>query len=853
MNLEKLTEKEKLEELGYTPKETFLKMNQLLTNTLSDIIQKGENSDEDTYIQGALSNLAMLLAAIRGRYERNGIEFEEKDVFSYEELQKMFQNNDKMGEAYKLGLNGAQIEMIATSAASSILQGIETMLSSIPKYDPKHKSKELDKSVREILKEVKRYAETGIELGGILIGMEMERKGHLIKSEMEKLTKTEHLIKKIKRENIDKVLRPVIDMHAGIYNLPFNGNSYAFLEESGDKIDWIMTLAKMITEIKEVLTESQAAGRKTFLGATIDGQAYVHEDAESVNQFVKEKGLVSFLSESIVQDEDFKKLTDDIRSPFPDLEGKLNALGVGYELAKKISEYISINMLSRGVTGFKSVEEKDVYKILSKKIDTEDSYGKDEHSTAMKLLIERISGKKIPDFAFDSFKKEETPRSNGISGRILVTEQKKNGKSKLIYEEQKNRNLEELLEMTKAQFGKKEHEVLVTENVGVCITFDFLMGYTLTSKFKGLIEVQNEYEDLSKADKLADIIYRNQVIAHEVTHASQINSRLIWRNMVVKVAENIAETVLKWHKQGKLDYELPEGRNCFEKQTYRREMVKFLEQAAAQALGVGEAAESFRQKGLFDAVIEQGAKLREDGSFDQGHFTKVGLEKSRSAELLTGIKEAIEKNDMKLLRKLKDEAEEYGEELSTMVETMAETFGIIATQDFIRNYPDELSEERKKEYSKSIEKGIISLGLRGDDFVKIASKYEEPNESMEKELNKKGLTYRRVLTKQKDQEPVKARLIELGYNPLHTDQAYDNMQELKKRIKEHNKTSENKIGLKDVFYPLNSGRAQLDIRYRKNIPMYMKVVEKYGPQKAHELMLNAESLKDIEMTLKEGA
>lgn len=506
-------------------------------------------------------------------------------------------------------------------------------------------------------------------------------------------------------------------------------------------------------------------------------------------------------------------------------------------------------MLCRGITQFKTVQQEEIYKILAKKIDTENEDSVDKYAIAMKLLIEKLSGKKIHEFAFSYFEKEEKHSSNAISGWMLVTKKGRDGKSKIIYEDDRHRSLEELLETAKKQFTKKEHEILVTENTGVCFVFDFMMG-TITSNFRSLIEIQNAFEEISKADKLAGLVYKTAVMAHETTHASQINSRLMWRDIAVIVAAYSAEMILKWKKEGRLDYESPEGRNCFEKQTYRWEMVRFLDEIAAQALGVGEMAESCRWKGIYDAIIEKGAKLRKDGRFNHDYIAQIKLEDSKPARLVKKIREAIEKDDIKLLYRLKREADEYRKELSTMTETMAETFGIKATEEFIKNYPGKLSEKEKQEYTEALKAGIISLGIRGEKFTKIASKYKEHSPKMEKELNKKGLTYKRALTKYVDHKPVEDLLIKLGYNPLNTMQAYEDMQELERRIVKYNKTAKKNVTLKDAYYPLNNGKAQLDIRYRKNIPMYMKVVEKYGTQKAHEMMINAESLKELERLAK---
>jgi len=853
MKLEKLTEKEKVEELDYTKYDTFLEINQLLAEELGKKCERHDAGDktEDEYLEETLERLAVLIANTRGRYERNKIKFKEEDIFSYKKLQKRFPLTlTGLKKAYKFGLTGIQSEELIKNATTSMLKAIETKLSEIPNYDPKYKSKELDKSIRTTLKKVSEYAQIGTRLGKILTGMEMERKGLLVQSGMEQLTKTKDLMKKIKNEHIDKIIKPLVDMHAEIYGLPFNGNSYAFLGGSGEKIDWTVSLAKMILDYKDIITEAQVAGRKKFLSARTGGELHIQRDAEIMNKTVKEQGLAPTISDLLARDGDFERDTNQIKSPFEGLEDRLHALGLGYELSKKMSQYLSEQILCRGTTTTKNPKEQNIYKTLAKKINTEDGNCMDEYAKAMKTLLENISGKKIPDFAFSYFSKEEAPIANAISGWVLVTKKGKDGKSKIIHEDQRNISLEELLETAKKQFTKKEYEILVTENTGVCFTFDFLMGYTVTSNFKGLIEAQNNFEEVSKADKLAGLLYKTEVLAHETTHASQINSKLMWRNLAMNAATHIAKLALKWYKEGKLDCEVSEGINCFKKQTYRQELVDYLEEISAQALGLGEEAEKYRQKGIYDAIIEKGAKLRRDGNFNQEYFSKIRLENSKAADFTKRIKKALKNKSLKGLRELKRQADDYSEEISSMVETMAETFGITATKDFIKNYPQDLPEKEKQRYSKDLVDSIIGLGLRAEKFAKISSKYKEYNEKMEKELNKEGMTYRRILTKYGDSKPVTQKLMKLGYSPLNPERSYEDMQELERRVKKYNKTHKKNISMEEVYLPLNNGKAQLDIRYRKNIPIYMKVVEKYGPEKAHELMLNAESLKEIERLVK---
>lgn len=853
MNLEKLTLKEKIEKLEYTSYDTFIKINELTFDLLTKSVLltgDGEVRKLDIPMYSAATNLGLLILSINGRYKRNGINIKGDRIFTPEIIKGVFP--EELLKIFKFGLDSRGVEKRLLTATSDLIKGIETELNNLPVYKREYASKELEDSIKEGLENVKEYAGLCSGIGEILIGTEIEKTGDIIKAGMERLTHTDNLLKKIKDEKFYKIMEPVISIHSELYKLPFDGDVWPFMERTGEQIDWAMYLAKEITELRDRITDSQVAGRKKFLSIDKNGLLQIEPDSELINGNVKKYGLADTIAAMIIGMEGTSDIMYKTNAPFLELESQLKALGVPYELAKKITDHLSYNLLSRDLTGHKKIKEEERYEILAKEEKEfliEENF--DKYAEAIKIQVEKIIGKKIPDISLCYFEKEDAQYANSISSWVNVTKTNKYGKTKKIYEANPSKSIDDLMLSIEKEFPKPEYEIFVFDNTGVCFVFDQTLGYTVKVNFRSVIEAQNNFERISEADNLAGLFYKTEVMAHETTHASQIDSRLLWRNMAVHVAYYIAKLALKENKKGRLDYETPYDKSSFKrivknKRTWRKELIDELDEIAGQALGIGKFAENCRQKGVYDALIERGATIRKDGTFNSKYFSKLELEDSKPAKLIKQIREAIEKDDMKKLSRLKRKAENYNEELSTIVETMAETFGIIVTEDFIKNYPGELSEEKKQHYIDSLKARIIGQGINGETVTNIMKEYREDKEKMEEELNKKGFTYKRVLSKYHDQLPVEEVLINLDYNPLNPLEAYENMDELEKRIKKYNKTLEGRWKLKDLLYPINTGRVVIDNRYRKNIPMFLKIVDEYGAKEAHGIMLNAQSLKELE-------
>lgn len=900
MDLEKLTLKERIDKLGYTSYDTFLKMNQLIADLLEEsrlLSDEGDIQDLERHIYLAATNLGITLLSIIDKYERNGIKIRNDDVFSVGELKKAFPKN--IIKAFKIGLSSEGLGKAVLNGTSELVAAIETELTNMPEYDPKYKSEVLEESIKEGLESVKKYAGLCQRFGDILVGLGKEKEGDMVKSGMARLTETEELLKKIKDEKFSQIFKTVIDLNAGIYNLPFDGDEFTFLGRTGDDVTWAMFLANEIREAEGYITNARLTKRKKFVNTVGDGLIYLESDGEELNEKVKTNGLANTIAERIMGVDSLKYFLAKTKAPFNDLDYQLTSLGIPFELARGVSDSLSINALGRGQTKLNKIKEKDYYKILAR---TESQIGKgksiDVYAEAMKMLVENVTGKKLQDIVLSYFAKDIAHISSGISNWVNITELTKNGKIKTVKEYSSNKDVENLAGSVQKEFPDQKYDIYLSENTGVCFLFDLLVSYSPKSDFIPLVEVQNNFNDLVEADELAGLFCKTSIMTHELTHVSQVDSRLAWREMAAYLTDFVAGDALKGHKHGKLDYETMFHRSSFRKRIKKRftsldELVRLVDESVGQALGLGEFAENCRKKGSEDALAERGVVMRDDGTFNPKYFLELEWEDSKVSKLVKRVRKALEEKDIKELSKLKRKTKEYYEELSTIMETMAEAFSFIATKNFIEHHPQNLSDKEKDYYTDFLEAKIIGRGVRNQAVSDIIVKYKKRPKRMEDELNKKGFTYKRVLGKYQDQKPVEKRLLSLGYDPSNPFEAYDDMKGLKKRVKERNEVAEKKLKrrfvklgyknieevsgdieklqkriakynkdskekiyeedilktkweLKDLLYPTNNSEAVISLRYSENVPMFLRIIDKYGPYRAHDLMLNAESLKELE-------
>ena len=403
-------------------------------------------------------------------------------------------------------------------------------------------------------------------------------------------------------------------------------------------------------------------------------------------------------------------------------------------------------------------------------------------------------------------------------------------------------------------FNREEYEVYICDNVGVCFMYEEDIAQLPKSLDTTTIEARDIFRDIPGVNKTLAKIYKTAIDFHEVTHATQINSRLAWRNVCSFMLQTIADSAITDYSKNRLDCEYPDSTSIFEGKdnvkTHKDELIKTFNLTIAQALGKGKLANSIRKMGLYDGLMECGIEIDSSGDIDWDHITEIKLEESKTSQLAVKMREAIEKYDIEALKTLKGKAKDLHENQGMLLETMAEAYSIIATEEFVKNYPDKrYSESTKQKYAGLLRQRLLSQGSRAETAMNIFAEQDSMKDAeFGNRLKKHGLKYKRVINNKVDTMPVDRNLIQLGYNPIMPFEAYDDMPKLKMRIRFQNqstKSRKNKLTVNDCLYPVNKARAGIDIKYRKNIGLFLDVINHLGTQKAHKFLLNCESLSDI--------
>jgi len=855
LSLEELTEKERIDQLGYTSYDSFLSINRQIKTILEKVVEDSQNKIFDAYMYGSALNLGFALLSVKGKYERNGIKIKGKEIFSYKDLKLVLP--DLFWEDLQPSKSSDFLERRIFDAAEYLIQGIETEMSQLPIYDEDQKSKNLKKTVEKGLKNVKKYADLCAGLSDILIDLGKEKEADIIRGCMDRLSDSEGLMKKIKDKKSSNIINSIICVHSELCTLPYNGNVNPFIGKTGEQIEWAMKLTETVMQAKDSLINIENSGKKKFMNVLRSDSAYIERYVKETLEDLEKYGLADVISESIIDDDGLEDILTNTDAPFSDLETQMHSLGIPYELAIKVKDYLSANMFSRGLTGFLEMEEKECYQMLfNLKKEAPNRRGNDRYAEAIKLLVEDATGVKTNEFSLKSYNDEYVNYSDSIANWINVTKVTKKGNVKKVYEAHAHQDLESMLESLQNQFRDEKYEIYVTKPGGICFIFDYAWGYTPKTDFRTSIEIRDCFENLTKNDKTAGLIYLIQLMAHETTHAAQINSKLIWKEIAARTIETVSKVALELHKKGVLDYEVSSDsgnlkRREKNKYTNKRELIDSLDEEIGQALGIGKFAENCRKKGVYDALVDKGAVLRNDGSFNPKYFSRLELENSRMSRLAKQARAALLDGDMKKLSRIRRKAESYSEEINVIIETMADTFGLVATKKFIENYPGRMSKEKRGYYFGSLENKLVREGKDAKIIYELISDYRDDPNKMEDELNKRGFTYKKIIMRE-DQESVKADLRTLRYNPIDTLEAYDNMDRLKRRIRSHNsinKRGKKRMVLKKLLFPVNTAEAKLSLRYTENIPLFLDVVDKYGSHKAYELISDAESIKGIKKLL----
>jgi hypothetical protein len=134
--------------------------------------------------------------------------------------------------------------------------------------------------------------------------------------------------------------------------------------------------------------------------------------------------------------------------------------------------------------------------------------------------------------------------------------------------------------------------------------------------------------------------------------------------------------------------------------------------------------------------------------------------------------------------------------------------------------------------------GIIRRGLFARDFMTISSAAES-DEDLHAKLRQKGMVYRHGIESSQSDVPLRQKIASLGYHPLDPFLCYGDMAQLRRKALKAGMDPE------DLLYPINAAKAMLGVRYSSNIPLFMRVLNKYGSTRAFPLLSNVESMESV--------
>jgi hypothetical protein len=252
-----------------------------------------------------------------------------------------------------------------------------------------------------------------------------------------------------------------------------------------------------------------------------------------------------------------------------------------------------------------------------------------------------------------------------------------------------------------------------------------------------------------------------------------------------------------------------------------------------------------RQFGIHNGALKNGFKVDINDNVDFKQLRrKVNLEKSEITDMMLILKKALTAEDFEAISRLEKELKQKSEELNAITETMADTFALTAMKTFIGKLPDTRISAKKREfYYESLCAGINREGILAKTFLDIWLR-DALRPWKRRELAKRGLVYRRMISREIHQDPIRVKLMEMGYNPMDPLCAYDDMKELRRRARERG------VALKELLFPVNLSTASVGKTYCLHIPLFTEVIEKYGMKKAFKKLLKAQSMAEIEQMIK---
>ncbi len=803
-----------------------------------------DTSEVDSYLFSTSIALSLMVIATKELYRKSDLEFCEELFLDNSELESRLPTY-KFLEIRGMGRD-ADLEDLCMAAAERIVEALETLFYGLENYNPDRASTRIEKKVRSIVGIIGVYAEYGLRIAEIIDGYGQSVLAGSLAVIMKKLMDGRRLYRYLQYETHQAYcVNDLFKWHAQSKGLAFNDNVFAFAGMIGEEITVVANLAVIIKDYETIGSDLFLSDKKNLFVPL--RKSYCVEDKRDKISMKTRKAWatnrVELLGESIMEEEDHILNMMVVKSPCDGLSQKLHAFGIPYQTAKQVGDYLSFNLLDRSLSTakIKPFDRISLYKEL---------YGRgDNFAVALSEFIGRLVGKNPVDIVYKHFSgQEDASVANGV-GTIVYVYALNGNKSKKIEEYWSRFDEKRELKRAHDWYGSRGNDIYIYTNVGICLLLEEKADGYCANPERSIIETKECGHDISCIDKLAGKLFELFVDCHEMIHACQIDSRLIYRGYAASWGHFYSKWVRKAMKKGWLNIQssnqylnvlLAKG------MTLKQTIVHYLDLITIQSCGAGRLADNLRQLGIFNGMLRHGVDIDYRGNFDTKKLSsKTRLKDSAVTADLSALKKAIMEEDTVALRRLEKEFEKKEEEFHAIMETMADTFALAAMKEFIDKLPDRRyrRQERKNKYFSALYAGACRKGMIAKRFLDIWAADISHREKI-KALAKIGLIFQQTISREKHHDPVRRRLILLGYNPLDPLSAYEDMAQLRK-------TAASKgVRLRDVMYPYNLSVASIGSTYSVHIPLFMKVIERFGVKIAFKKLLESESIAQIEMMVK---
>ncbi|MBN2880490.1 hypothetical protein JXM83_00415 [Candidatus Woesearchaeota archaeon] len=593
-----------------------------LENLFSDFVKGAKKK----YLAFAGSSLAYLLLKSQRNFNHTLSNFSQDRrvdiskyiVFSVDDLKKY--SSESLFDEEKYTSPSFIFDREKLNVGNYLFQLIESDLSSIPRIDFKDSTLEFnDYAIRKI-RSISHYSEFFNKYSVFL----ESQNDFILASQLDLIPKLfldyEKVFSEFKKNESIKYMDSVLRAHA-VYNglVPSKFSSvYPFLERTGQEMQFVIDLATQAKIASDVLLSYDLSeGKKPFIYVTSDGQFKSFTSDSSLAGQTGEKKLdtistlVGAWCDSLTRVFTHKN----VYSPFNRLDEMLRYFGISDELSTKLSEKFSLEIMNRQLTGTGTVDVPnsfvDATGVVFDNMNllTVDEYRGSKFAESLKYLMENFLGKTLNDCSYRLFSSNTSHLADNIRKQINVFDTEKN--EDIVSFKRIGNNVESMLSSVSRLFPGEKYEIFQGGNSGVCTVFSIGNLFQIYVPYQSKIEVLDSFESVREIDPFSSTVVLSQIYAHETVHLAQINTPLMWKNILNSILGFVATNAKKDIEENKLDVVSSFSRESSMFHKYdetQRTRVNFYEtlidEYSALCIGKGDLADNLRKIGLYNAFTE---------------------------------------------------------------------------------------------------------------------------------------------------------------------------------------------------------------------------------------------------------